>query len=465
MSTTKQQSIELISPIDQSVYFQATYASDDNINYALRSAQQARTVWQEQTLNQRVDYICRFLNAFTQKTDEIAEAICWQMGRPMSQAKGEVAGVVERSEYMMACAESALVDTVLPEKKGFKRYIRREALGTVFVIAPWNYPFLTAINTIVPALLAGNTVILKHAAQTAQCAEILFSCFQEAGLPEGVFQYLHLTHTDAERVMNNKAIDFVAFTGSVEAGRKIQAQLKQRFIGIGLELGGKDAAYVRHDANLENAVAGLVDGAMFNSGQSCCGIERIYVHEKRYIDFVDAYAELTKQYVLADPREQTTTLGPVVSIAAANTIREQLKAAIASGAKSLIDPKLFAMDDGQSTYLAPQVLIDCPQASHFMQQETFGPCVGILPVKSDDEAIRCINDSAYGLTASVWTQDLEIAESLGKQVQVGTWFMNRCDYLDPGLAWTGVKDTGRGVTLSEFGYQQLTRLKSFHLKL
>ncbi len=457
-------SFNIISPINGEVYYETQYADTNAIESALQQAKKAQTIWQKTSLQERIKLLQKFLTIFKLQQNEIAEEICWQMGRPIKQAAGEVDGVIERSEHMITCAEAALADVEIPEKAGFVRFIRKEAVGTVFVIAPWNFPYLTAINTIIPALLAGNTVLLKHASQTAKCAERLFHCLQAAGLPAGVFQYLHLTHDDASSLLKSDAINFVAFTGSVAAGRKIQKSLLSRFIGAGFELGGKDAAYVREDADLDSAIEGLVDGAMFNSGQSCCGIERIYVHKNLYKDFIDGFVDLTKKYNLDNPLNDSTTLGPVVNITAANTIRFQIEQAVLQGATALIDKKLFANAVDESAYLAPQVLIDCDQQSSFMQDETFGPVVGILSVESDEKAMQYINDSQYGLTASVWTKDLDAAITLGEQAEVGTWFMNRCDYLDPALAWTGVKDTGYGVTLSELGYQQLTRVKSYHLK-
>jgi acyl-CoA reductase-like NAD-dependent aldehyde dehydrogenase len=334
----------------------------------------------------------------------------------------------------------------------------------VFVVAPWNYPYLTAVNAIVPALLAGNAVILKHSAQTPLVAERFAEGFAAGGLPKDVFQYLHLSHDDTEGMIESPEVDFVAFTGSVEGGHAVQRAAAERFIGTGLELGGKDPAYVRPDADLAHAVENLVDGAFFNSGQSCCGIERIYVHRDVYDRFVEGFVELTKKYVLGDPLDAAVTLGPMVRASAAELVRRQIAEAVAAGAKALVDPALFAADKPGTPYLAPQVLVDVDHAMRVMTEESFGPVIGIMKVASDDEAIRLMNDSRYGLTAAIWTADEQAAIAIGDQVETGTWFMNRCDYLDPALAWTGVKDSGRGCTLSRLGFQYLTRPKSFHLR-
>jgi len=243
------------------------------------------------------------------------------MGRPAAQCPGEVAGFEERARYMIEAAPAALAEVESAPKEGFTRFIRRDPLGVVFVIAPWNYPYLTAVNSIVPALMAGNAVILKHSAQTPLCAERFAEAFAAAGLPEGIFQFLHLGHRAALDLIGHDGVDFVAFTGSVPAGHAVQDAAAKRFIGLGLELGGKDPGYVRADVKLEHAVENLVDGAFFNSGQSCCGIERIYVHEAVYDGFVEGAVELAHNYVLGNPLEEGTTLGPMVRTAAADFVR------------------------------------------------------------------------------------------------------------------------------------------------
>ena len=335
----------------------------------------------------------------------------------------------------------------------------------MFTVAAWNYPYLIAVNSVVPALMAGNVVVLKHSAQTPLCAERFEQCLREAGLPEGAFQALHLSHADTERVIGDSRIDFVAFTGSVAGGHAVQRAAASRFIGTGLELGGCDPAYVRHDANLAHAIENLVDGAYFNSGQSCCGIQRVYVHEHLYEAFVEGWVELTRKYTLGNPLDPETTLGPVVRTAAADEIRRQVAATVAAGARAVIDEKQFAASQPGTPYLAPQVLLGVDHTMPVMQEEIFGPVAGIMKVRSDAEAVRLMNDSAFGLTAAIWTADEEAALAIGDQVQTGTWFMNRCDYLDPALAWVGVKDSGRGCTLSSIGYEHLTRPKSFHLRV
>ena len=454
-----------ITPVDGTVYCERELASDARLDELLERAVAAGRAWRDTDLATRAAICGRFCDAFESRREQIALELTWQMGRPLRYAPNEVRGTLERARYMIGIAAEALADVDPGPKADFRRFVRREPLGVVFTIAAWNYPYLIAVNSVVPAIMAGNVVLLKHSAQTPLCAERFAECFREAGLPEGVFQAVHLSHATTERAIRDPRVDFVAFTGSVAGGHAVQRAASERFIGTGLELGGCDPAYVRHDADLGHAIENLVDGAFFNSGQSCCGIQRIYVHEKLYDDFVAGAIELTRRYVLGDPTSPDTTLGPVVRVAAADEIRRQVAASVAAGATAAIDEREFPRSVAGTPYLAPQLLLDVDHGMPVMNEEIFGPVAGVMKVSTDEEAVALMNDSPYGLTAAVWTGDAEAAVALGRRVETGTWFMNRCDYLDPGLAWVGVKDSGRGCTLSRVGYEHLTRPKSFHLRL
>jgi acyl-CoA reductase-like NAD-dependent aldehyde dehydrogenase len=456
--------IRVVSPVDGRIVAERALASPSEIAALLARAREARRGWCRVPLRERQALVSAFVAAAEARTEAIAEELTWQMGRPIAHSPGEVRGLAERARAMTALAEEALADVVPPAKAGFTRFVRREPLGVVLVIAPWNYPYLTAVNSVVPAILAGNAVILRHSSQTPLCAERFDECFRAAGLPPGVFQVLHASHDDTLRLVASPGIDFIAFTGSVDAGHAVARAAAARFSGVGLELGGKDPAYVRPDADLSDAVAQLVDGAFYNAGQSCCGIERIYAHADIYERFVDAYAEGVRAYRLGDPLDPATTLGPMVRASAAQLVRDQIAEAVAAGATPLIDARAFPRDAPGTPYLAPQVLIDVDHSMRVMTEESFGPVVGIARVRSDDEAVERMNDSEFGLTACVWTQDEAAGLALGARVETGTWFVNRCDYLDPMLAWTGVKDSGRGCTLSRIGFEQLTRPKSYHAR-
>lgn len=459
--------VRIESPVDGSIVAERRFATADAIDRTLIEARHATHWWARVPLDERARLVGAFVDGLLAQGDEIVPELAWQMGRPVRSGPGELRGFEERARHMIDIAPAALATRRPPERDGFDRYIEREPLGVVLVVAPWNYPLLTAVNTIVPALMAGNAVVLKHASQTLLVGERLQQAADRAGLPEGVFSHLVLSHQQTAHVLGSGRVDQVNFTGSVPAGRAIEEAVAGTFTGVGLELGGKDPAYVRADADLPFAVEQIVDGAFFNSGQSCCGIERVYVHRSRFGDFVDAAVALTERYVLGSPLDPDVTLGPMVHGRAADSVRQQVAGAVAAGAEALVrgvagEPE---RDRPGSPYLAPQILVGVDHSMAVMRDESFGPVVGVMPVDSDDEAVSLMNDSPYGLTASIWTADVEAVRHLGRQIETGTVFMNRADYLDPGLAWTGVKDTGRGVTLSALGYDHLTRPKSYHLRL
>ncbi len=447
---------QVTSPIDNSSYLEKAYTTDNKVNKILINAKRAKEQWKQVSIQERADICLKAVEEIVKNKATLAEEITHQMGRPIQYSEGEIAGFAERARYMIGIAGETLSNLLIDKK----RFIQRDPLGVVLTMSPWNYPYLTAVNTIIPAIMAGNSVILKPSAQTPLTAERLDAAFHSAMLPQGVFQTLLIDHEAAHKLVQHEAIDYIAFTGSVAGGRSVQHAVKDRFVGLGLELGGKDAAYVRADADLSSTVASLVDGVYFNSGQSCCGIERIYVDQSIYTDFVDQFCHHTTKYVLDDPRKTSTTLGPMVSVNAANRVRQQIKDAVAAGALLGISPEQFA--EPNPAYLAPQVLTNVDHTMRVMRDESFGPIVGIMPVTSDTEAIELMNDSEFGLTASVWTENEKSAMAIGSAVNVGTFFMNRCDTLDPALAWSGMKNSGRGCTLSALGYEQLTRPKSFH---
>ncbi|MDX8490647.1 aldehyde dehydrogenase family protein [Mesorhizobium sp. VK22B] len=457
------ETVKLKSPIDGSIYAERPIATDQAINAAVERAKAAQEKWAETPIVERGKYMLAMLEALVGMSDEIVPEIAWQMGRPVRYG-GEFGGVKERTSYMVEIAESALKPVMAYNPKdGFSRYVKKVPLGVVLVIAPWNYPYLTAVNTIVPALMAGSAVILKHAAQTLLVGERFQQAFDKAGLPKGLFQNLVMNHGQTEKLLGSGKIDHVNFTGSVAGGRAIEKAAAGTFMTLGLELGGKDPAYVLPDAKMDHAVTNLVDGAFYNSGQCCCGIERVYVHEKVYDEFVEGFVAETKNYVVGNPLDEATTIGPMAQARFADLIREQKAEALRKGARAHINMKV-ENDRAGSPYLAPDVLTGVDHQMSVMREESFGPIVGIMKVRSDEEAIALMNDSPYGLTASIWTRDTERAVAIGDRVETGTVFMNRCDYLDPALVWTGVKDTGKGAALSAIGYDNLTRPKSYHLR-
>jgi acyl-CoA reductase-like NAD-dependent aldehyde dehydrogenase len=466
IATGSERVFRTVTPIDGSVVVERPLASDAEIEATLARAVEAQRRWGELPVAERAAVCTRAVEWCVARADELGAELTSQMGRAIAHSPFELRrGFQERGKYMAGIAASALADIEVERSENFHRFIRREPLGVVLVLAPWNFPWLTSVNAVVPALLAGNAVILKMALQTPLVAERYAEAFAAAGLPEGVFQYLHVDHDQVARMIADERIAFVAFTGSVAGGQAVQRAAANRFIGTGLELGGKDAAYVRADAALEHAVENVVDGAFFNAGQSCCSVQRVYVDRRIYDRFVDAAVALTNAYLLGDPRDPATTIGPMVRADAAESVRGQVQEAIRSGAKPLVDQSHFPAEKDGTAYMAPRILANVSHDMRVLREETFGPVMTVMPVSGDEEAIRLINDSRYGLTSSVWTTDPEAALRIGNRIETGTWFMNRCDYLDPALAWTGVKDSGRGCTLSQLGIETFTRPKSFHLRL
>ena len=454
---------EIVSPVDGSIYTTLPYADDSMVDAAVSRGHAAQRDWCRTDLETRAARCRAFVDAMNRKRGEIAVELAWLMGRPVRFGPAEVTRLGERATHMIAIAQQSLAPIEIAAGDAVVRRIRREPVGLVLIVAPWNYPYLTAVNAIVPALMAGNAVILKHASQTSPCGDRFATAFAEAGLPDGLFQSVRMSHAAIDRIISQKKVDFVAFTGSVPAGSAVEQSAAGRFIGVALELGGKDPAYVRPVAPLEATAEALVDGVFFNSGQSCCAVERIYVHKAVYARFVDLFVDVTRATQrLGNPLDPQTTLGPVVSAVAAAGIRSKIAEAVADGARPLLSTTEFPAATPEGPYVAPQVLTEVHHRMSVMREETFGPAVGIMRVSSDEEAIAVMNDSHYGLTASVWTADLDAGLSLGDRIETGTCFVNRCDYLDPALAWVGVKDSGRGCSLSSLGYSQLTRPKSFY---
>lgn len=454
------QMLKCISPIDGSVYAERETLTGEAAAKVAARARAAQVAWAARPLSERTALVMAGVAAVGAMNDEIVPELAHMMGRPVRYG-GEFGGFNERASHMAAIAEEALADVEVSEDATFKRYIKRVPHGVVLVVAPWNYPYMTAINTVAPALIAGNTVVLKHATQTLLVGERMVRAFIAAGVPEDVFQNVFLDHDTTSTLIAERAFDFVNFTGSVGGGKAMERAAAGTFTGVGLELGGKDPGYVMDDADLDAAVDTLIDGAMFNAGQCCCGIERIYVAASLYDAFVEKAVAIVKGYKLGNPMDPDTTMGPMANVRFAAEVRAQIAEAVAAGAKAHIET--FAEDD-EGAYLTPQILTNVTHDMRVMRDESFGPVVGIMPVKDDAEAIELMNDSQFGLTASLWTADLERATAVGDQIETGTVFMNRADYLDPGLCWTGCKDTGRGGGLSIIGYHNLTRPKSYHMK-
>jgi acyl-CoA reductase-like NAD-dependent aldehyde dehydrogenase len=439
-------------------------AEEATVRAVLAAAKAAARVQRHTSVRDRVALALSALEIMEQRKDAIAADITKMMGKPLSQAKGEVAGMAARYRHMCEIAERSLADIELPPKEGMRRRIVREPLGVVLDLPAWNYPLLTAVNAVIPALLAGNAVVLKHSPRSPLCGEHFAKAFADAGAPQGLLQALHCDHQTSERCVGDPLVDHVLFTGSIFGGHRMQAAAAGKFMHVGLELGGNDAAYVAADSDPLKAAESLVDGAMYNAGQSCCGIERVYVHKSLYKAFIEAAEPLVRAYVMGDPMDDKTNMGPIAQPAHPAELEAMVQDARARGARIVCGGKPTKVD-GRGRFFEPTLIENGTQDMLLFRQESFGPILPVSVVDSDEEALARMNDSELGLTAAVYTSDVERAERMARELETGTVYMNKCDSLDPALPWVGVKNSGRGATLSALGYEYLTRPKAINFKL
>ncbi|KAF7562502.1 hypothetical protein G7046_g1648 [Stylonectria norvegica] len=455
-----------ISPSTNEAILTRNGASAADLELLPNVATEAFESFRKTTLKERQEIVKKFLKGLAAKESELGEELTVQMGRPIAYTGKEISTAVARGEYLLKISEDALKDTDGEAEKGFKRFIRKIPVGPVLILFAWNYPYLILVNSIIPAILAGNTVILKPSPQTPTVVERVSQIFTDAGLPQGVLQYFHSgSPSNIESIVRNPKIALVCFTGSVAGGLAVQKAGADRIVNVGLELGGKDPAYVRADVDIAWAAEEIVDGSIFNSGQSCCSLERVYVDEKIHDAFVEEVQKVLKGYKLGDPFDKTTHVGPVVSKRSKEAIESHIADALDKGAKDVTpENESFSNPPPKGNFVAPRVLTNVDHSMAVMTEETFGPVIPIMKVKGDAEAIKLMNDSEFGLTASIWTKDTDKGYELAEAVEAGTVFVNRCDYPSPDLAWTGWKNSGKGQTLSRFGFDQFVKLKSFHLK-
>lgn len=457
-------SLTVDNPYTGDVACSVPLADEATVNTVLDQARDAARAARSLPLSERKALCERMVAAMEARAEEIAADISRMMGKPLGQARGEIRGMAERARYMISIADTALADLVLPHKAGFERRIAKEPLGVVLDLPAWNYPLLTAVNVVVPAVLAGNAVVVKHSPRSPLCGEHFARAFAEAGAPQHLVQAMHCDHPTSERMVGDARVDHVVFTGSVYGGQRLVQASAGRFMHMGLELGGNDPAYVAPDCDFEKTVENVVDGAIYNAGQSCCAVERVYVHRSLYKRFVEACETLVRGYVLGDPMSDSTTLGPIAQPNHPAELEQWVEDARRKGARVVAGGRRTQVN-GKGRFFEATLVADLDHSMRLMQQESFGPILPIAPVDSDEEALAKMNDSALGLTASVWTKDRERAARFATQLEYGTVYMNRCDSVDPALPWIGVKNSGRGHSLSALGFDQLTRPKSIHFRL
>lgn len=450
--------LKTINPYTKTLLNEFSYEQWPEVANKTEKAQQTFQTWKKIPIRDKIAAILEALNYFDIHQETIAKDITLQMGKPISQSRNEVKSFFERAHYLCSIAEEALKPDILP-KAGFHREIRHEPHGVVFVISAWNYPLLVTVNSVVAGLLAGNTILLKPSSVTPTIGQHFENAFKQMAGIDHLLQNLILDHPTTNKLLEEGNIQHVVFTGSVAGGHSVYQHAAKRFIDCGLELGGKDGAYVAEDADPADAAAGLVDGALYNAGQSCCGIERIYVHKKLYEPFIEQALNLLKEYRMGDPLLTDTTLGPLAKPKSYALLEQQVQEAVQKGAKLVYGGKR------QDQFFLPTLLTSVDHTMEVMREENFGPIVAVMRVEDDREAFKLVADSHYGLTAAIYTESLQRAEAFSQAVDAGTIFMNRCDYLDPALPWTGFKDSGKGSALSKYGFYSLTKLKAIHFKL
>lgn len=458
---TEASGLNLVNPATGEVFRTIGYTPEAALDALLGRMRIAQRAWRDVPVAQRAAVCQEFVEQFQAISEAVARDITLQMGKPLAQARHEVNTMLDRARTMIRLAPAALEDDMLPLKEGFHRFIRHEPLGIVLDIPAWNYPLLIAVNVVVPALLAGNAVLVKHSRLTPLCGDAFAQAFAKTSLPPDLVASVHLSHGAVSRLIESRAVDFVSFTGSVEGGREVYRQASAQLLDMGLELGGKDPALVCEDANFDFTIPNLVDGAFYNAGQSCCAIERIYVMRPLYKRFLDAFVAEVEKYKAGNPLDESTTIGPLAQQKTLALLDSQISEARQRGASLLTGGKRLS---GAGYFFEPTVLAGTDHTMSLMMEESFGPVIGIMPIDSEQEGVRLMNDSPYGLTASIWTEDAHRGEQLAHQTDAGTVYLNRCDYLDPELAWTGIKDSGHGCTLSHLAFRYLTRPKSFHLR-
>ena len=452
-------------PYTGEIIFETALADREAVRGVLARAQEAQRGWARVSVDDRVKAVRRFVERFRARSEVYARELTAAVGKPVRQSRAEIRTMLDRADELAGLAPSALAPHTLPDKDGYLRFITHEPAGVVVVLAAWNYPLLTAIGPVVAAVLAGNAVVIKHSNRTPRMAEQIAEAMAEAGVPPHLVTALAMTHDTVAYLVQHEATGYVSFTGSVAGGRAVyRAIAEKKFIDAGLELGGKDPAYVRADCNFDFTVENVVDGALYNAGQSCCAVERVYVEAPLYARFVDAVVAEVEKIRLKDPRSEESDQGPMAQASAPGFIAAQVEDARSRGARVLTGGRPVAVD-GQGRFFLPTVVADTDTRMALEREETFGPVLVVAPVSSDDEAVARMNASRYGLTASVWSTDVPRARDILSRLEAGTVFLNRADFLDPLLAWTGRKDSGKGVSLSHLGFRSVTRPKSYHLRL
>jgi acyl-CoA reductase-like NAD-dependent aldehyde dehydrogenase len=452
--------MKIINPATEELIKEVQEDSKASIQEKFEAAKTAQKAWAKVPLKERVACIAKFNELMLANADKIAAELTAEVGKPLDQAKGEINGGVGRSQYFVDNSEKYLADEWAVAEGGTKEKIVYEPLGVIANISAWNYPILVGINVFVPALIGGNAVLYKPSEFSTLTGQNIAEMLWDAGVPKDVFQ-LVIGAKDAGEALLDLPLDGYFFTGSYKTGKYIAERAAGKLVPVGLELGGKDPMYVCDDVDVKAVAASGVEGAFYNNGQSCCAVERIYVHEKVYDEFLEAFVEEAKAMKMGSPTEEGTFLGPLTRPQQAEVLADQVADATSKGAKLLLGGNAT---DGTGFYFEPTVLTNVNHDMKVMMDESFGPIIGIQKVKDDAEAIQLMTDTAYGLASSVFTPDQSRAEKIMAEMNSGTVYWNCCDRVSPTSPWSGRGHSGLGSTLSHHGIRAFVQPKAYHLR-
>lgn len=452
--------MNIINPATEEIIKTVNEDTSSSINEKYELAKAAQKSWAKVPLKERIACIARFNDLLEAQSDRIAADLTSEVGKPLGQAKGEIRGGRTRSAYFVNNAEKYLAEEWMVSEGDTKEKVTYEPLGVIANISAWNYPILVGVNVFIPALIGGNAVLYKPSEFSTLTGINLVELLHEAGVPKDVMQ-LVIGGKEAGEALLNLPLNGYFFTGSYATGKYIAERVAGKLVPVGLELGGKDPMYVCEDVNIASAAGAGVEGAFYNTGQSCCAVERIYVHEKIYDEYLAAFMAETKNWPLGVPTDDATAIGPLTRKPQVAVLEEQVNDAVAKGAKVLLGGKRSV---GAGYYFEPTVLVDVDHSMKVMMEESFGPIIGIQKVKDDAEAVALMLDTPYGLTSAVYTQNKQRAESIMSEMQSGTVYWNCCDRVSPNIPWSGRGWSGLGSTLSHQGIRAFVQPKSYHLR-
>ena len=452
--------LQILAPATGAVIAELPQDTHESVLARYQAARAAQPAWAAATLAHRAECLRRFRTSLVRDIDKLAAILTSEVGKPIKQSRNEINGLLGRIDFFLAATQPTLEPRQVFDQDGMRERIEHEPLGVIANISAWNYPYFVGSNVFVPALLAGNSVLYKPSEYATLTGIEIGNLLHAAGVPQDVFTVL----VGGGRVgieLLKHAVDGVFFTGSYNTGAKIAQAVGARLGRLQLELGGKDPTYVCEDVDVAVAAASLVDGAMYNTGQSCCSVERIYVQEQIYDAFVDAFVAEVASLKVGDPCSDDSYIGPLTRAAQVKVLEMQVADALAKGARVLIGGHRI---ERPGNWFEPTVLVNVDHAMDVMREESFGPIIGIQKVADDDAAVHLMNDTQYGLTAGVYTRDETRARRILAQVRAGSVYWNCCDRVSPRLPWSGVGHSGVGLTLSTYGIEAFTRPKAWHLR-